>query len=1400
MFTKRLLIPLLMLFCLQAPAQDFISLNVNDGLSNNQVNCIYKDSKGFMWFGTMSGLNRYDGTTYRVYRHKPSDSLSISDNYILAIYPAPGDRMYIHTRNGDVVYNPVTEQFEKAAAWLAALGLPAYGITCMQRSGNTYWFAYQDGRLFCKKQDSPVKQIAVKPDSENPVTGLEGTQSGYMLALHKNGELDKIAVNTMQLTERKNLISPQPLKKPLSMRLFIDSDDDLWIYMEGTDYGVTYVDGKTWHTQRLNSRNSELNNDIVNSIVQDDKGQIWIGTDHGGINLLNKKTFSVQHLLHRDDNSKSIAENAIYALYKDDLGIIWCGTYKSGISYYAESMHKFALHNRRPEERSPMAYNDVNCFAEDQQGNLWIGSNGGGLMFYDRQKNTYRQWKHNPNDPGSISADVILSLLVDKDNSLWIGYYYGGLDHLVNGRITHYAPDPENSLSMADKTPWKLFRDSQNDLWIGTLGSGLDRFDPKGPAFYHNNVSMHNSVHSNFITDLTEDKQGNLWIATAYGIDMMDKAKGLFIHYLHDTHGLSNDNVNAILCDSRGFIWAGSRDGLCVFNAATQRFRTFRMEDGLPDNNIIAILEDNGGHLWVSTSNGLSKITPRQEAGKGIVGISCRNFNYKDGLQGDAFNVNAALKLRSGELVFGGANGFNLFDPASIIQARTEPPLVFTSLQLFNRTVGVDEKIHNHVILPAGLPETKEITLRYDENDFSLDFAALDFLNTDKNKYTYVYMLEGFNREWQTADARSKRITYTNINPGTYTLRLKALNDDGDASWKGISLKITIRPPFWATGWAYCVYALLLAGGLFLLRHITLQRVHRRFALAQERKEVQRLHELDMLKIKLFTNLSHEFRTPVSLILAPLDEVIRHEKEPVYRQKLYLMRRNARRLLNLVNQLMDFRRMEMHELKLDPTPGDLIDFIREAVYSFSDLAERKQMQLEFQTDTAQLFTSFDHDKIERILFNLLSNAFKFTPVGGAVRVGVQVSTDGEDAVLELKVQDTGIGIPADRRESVFEQFFKHDVPGGINTQGSGIGLAITREFVKLCKGQIGVESEVNKGTVFTILLPFKREAGIAGEDKPGVAAWSGGWEQEGKPLVTGLEPVAILRPAASGPEDKPLATAHEPELKQPATPHEPGLKPAALPRDKATVLLVEDNDDFRFYLKENMQEDYNVLEAANGVEGWQKVLAAHPDLVVSDVNMPLMDGISLCAKIRSDSRTRRIPVILLTAMAGEEQQLKALDQGAADYLVKPFNVEIMLSRVRNVLAARNVAPKVILPLQADEAPALSPDEKFMQKALEIVERNLSNPDFSVEELSRELCMNRVSVYRRIFAISGQPPIEFIRGIRLQRAAQLLSRSEMNVAEVAYEVGFNNPKYFSKYFKMVYHMLPSAYQAANRKQV
>jgi signal transduction histidine kinase/ligand-binding sensor domain-containing protein/DNA-binding response OmpR family regulator len=1360
--SKRLYLQIPLLFLLlhityaQQPTYEFSSLNINDGLSNNQVNSIYKDARGFMWFGTMSGLNRYDGYGFKIFRHSQGDSLSLNDDYIDGIYPAPDNRLYIKTRNGDNLYDPVKEQFSDATAWLRKNRLPVLGVNCLRQEGGNWWIAYTDSGLYRIDSTRRVSKVVLEHKGSR-LADINAIGPDRLGALYMDGFLEILDIRSgTKLSELNVFVEHVGDRQPLSLRLFTDAQQDIWVHMPGTDFGVVYYSRATNTIKRLSSRDGVLNNDIVNSIVQDGQGRIWIGTDHGGINVIDKADFSSRFLMNREEDASSLAENAVYAMYKDTQGIIWCGTYKRGLSYYAGNIKKFGLYRRKQADRNSLPYNDVNCFAEDKKGNLWIGTNGGGLIYFDRANGSFTRYEHNPADDNSISSNVVLSLYIDRHENLWIGYYFGGMDFFSNGKITHYRHDEKNPNSLANKTVWKIYRDQRNNFWIGTLGGGLDRFDPSNNIFYHNHTNLPNSVHSNFISALAEDRNGNLWVGTAYGIDVLDKAKGIFVHYLASTHKLSNDNVSSLLHDSKGNMWAGTRDGLNVFDPQTQEFRTFRMADGLPDNNIMCILEDNEGHLWVSTTNGLSKIIVNQTK-EGIT-IHCRNYDEQDGLQGKAFNINAALRLRSGELAFGGADGFNIFRGADIPQHKEAPPVVFTSLQLFNKTIGVNEKLHNHVILPAALPELDEVTLRHYENDFSIDFAALSFINADKNRYAYI--LEGFNKEWQSTDGKSRRVNYTNVPPGDYTLRLKAANEDGVWNEKGVSLRIRILPPFWKTPLAYAIYAVLIFLVLFFSRKMVIRRAHMRFALQQERLEAQRLHELDMMKIKLLTNVSHEFRTPVSLILAPLEELLKHTKETDHKQKLRLVRSNAKRLLNLVNQLMDFRKMEMKELKPDPVWGDVAGFVKEVAHSFTDLAERKQVAFSYQSDCERLYTFFDHDKLERILFNLLSNAFKFTPRDGAITVNVHVTQTEGKALMEIKVEDTGIGIPTERQDKIFERFFQSDTHTGLVSQGSGIGLAITREFVKLANGTMTVESEVDKGSCFTVTLPFELaeappEAEVATSDTP----------QEELPS-----------PA--------IVTEEKPDKKE--------------DRKEQTILLVEDNDDFRFYLKENLKAYYDIIEAPDGKAGWQKALSAHPDLVVSDINMPQMDGMELCKKIKTDSRTRHIPVILLTAMAGEQEQLQGLEAGAVDYMVKPFNFEIMLSRVRNILNRQTPAKLIVGQSAVDSGQSLSPDEKFLQRALEIVEKQLSNADFSVEELSRELCMNRVSVYRRIFSITGQTPVEFIRNVRLQRAAQLLAKTEMNVAEVAYEVGFNNPKYFAKYFKIAFKMLPSAYASAMRK--
>jgi len=551
-------------------------------------------------------------------------------------------------------------------------------------------------------------------------------------------------------------------------------------------------------------------------------------------------------------------------------------------------------------------------------------------------------------------------------------------------------------------------------------------------------------------------------------------------------------------------------------------------------------------------------------------------------------------------------------------------------------------------------------------------------------------------------------------------------------------------------------------------RRIDMQRAKMRFELEHEREEAQRLHELDMMKIKFFTNVSHEFRTPLSLILTPVDKLLRSAHEPEQKKQFQLIHRNARRLLNLVNQLLDFRKMEVQELRLNPVQGDILNFVKEVSYSFTDLAEKKNIRFSYTSNPERFITQFDHDKIERILFNLLSNAFKFTNENGFVSVDVNIIKNDAGDQLEIKVKDNGIGIDKDKQANIFEHFFQSDVPQTMLNQGSGIGLSITREFVRLHGGTIEVESDVNKGSCFTVLIPVSEV-----EEHSPVDAFTMQKELNENNVAlngNGFEEQAVYKVKASNGK-------------------------------KQTILLVEDNEDFRFYLKDNLKEFYHVIEAPNGRAGWQKVLAMHPDLVVSDISMPLMDGIELCKKIKKDQRTRQIPVILLTAMMGDDNHLKGLETGATDFMTKPFNFEIMLSRIRNILSEQKTLKKTLnkqVEVKASEAKIESADEKFIRSALEIIEKNLSNADFSVEELSRELYMSRVAVYKRIFALTGKAPIDFIRSIRLQRAAQLLEDSSLTVAEVAYEVGFNNPKYFSKFFKAEFNQVPSAYTSQKRK--
>ncbi len=1363
----------------------FSLIDINDGLSHNQVTCFLKDSRGYLWVGTAAGLNRYDGYQLKVFRYNSRDTSSINANGINKLFEDPEGNIWVQTNAGISIYNPQTESFSKdLGKYLKRYSLSADNVeNIIKDNAGNYWFIHTGAGITrynpATKESVILKSIPADNSSvsSNFVSALQQNAEGDIWLIHRNGILEKLDGKSLKVTERTTAISEKSDRQLLNYELLVDSDDAIWVSLPLDGKGVFFYDPSSETLSHFHKKSARfpLNNDFAKGVTEASKGIIWVGTDHGGINVIDKKDFSVQYILHNEEMEKSLSQNSIVTLYKDNEGIVWIGTFKKGVNYYHPNIFRFPHFKNQPSIPSGLPYDDVNTFAEDDKGNLWIGTNGGGLLYLNRETGVYTSYRHDSQNPGSLSSDIIVSLLIDREGMLWVGTYLGGLNKFDGKTFTHYKSNAEDPESLSDNSVWELFEDSRGNIWAGTLQGGLNLLDKDTEQFIHlKNGAGEIPIHCDYISAMAEDRHGNIWIGGGSGIDILNLKSRKVTYLTHDPadeESLTSNSIWSVYRDSFDNMWVGTADGLNLYNEADSSFLRFTTEDGLPGSNIISILEDRANNLWLSTANGVSNLVIDRSGGVATSreNVSFRNYDERDGLQGKTFNENAALKTGKGEMIFGGANGFNIFYPESLRRNQNTPDIVFTDFQLFSKSVAVGEETGGRILLPRALANVDKVTLYHDENVFAIEFAALNFLHPEKNKFRYK--LEGFDKDWHDVDNQNRRVTYTNLDPGEYEFKVLASNNDGVWNEEGSSIIIAVLAPFWKTNEAYALYIMLVLLGLYISRRRTLQKERAKFRLEQERREARQLHELDLMKIRFFTNVSHEFRTPISLILAPVERLLSKSDNPVEQKQYQMIHRNAKRLLNLVNQLLDFRKIEVEGLKLHSSEGNVIKFISESVHSFSDLSEKKNVELTFKSDLKELYAGFDMDKLEKILFNLLSNAFKFTPENGKIEVSAGCYDNDSSSegikILEIKVKDTGIGIPKEKHDKVFERFFRNDVPGSMVNQGSGIGLAITKEFVKIHGGTIAVESEPGNGSCFIVRIPVREMAG--GPEKYGA-------EEVGQEEIK------------------------EEKLLKRETKKEEAMVPG-VPDKNPLVLLVEDNEDFRFYLKDNLGVHFSIIEAQNGKEGWQKALSSGPDLIVSDLMMPEMNGMDLCKKIREDKRTSHIPFVLLTAHAAEEQKLKGLNIGANDYVTKPFNFEILLSRINNLISQKQLMQKVYekkISVQTSEVNIVSLDDKLIQNAIKIVEENLSNPDFSVELLSRELGMSRAHLYKKMVAITGSSPVEFIRKIRLQRAAQFLEKSQLTVAEVAYKVGFNNTKYFTRYFKSEFNILPSLY-AGSRKE-
>lgn len=1334
---------------LTAKTQDisFDYFQLEDGLPNNQIQCIYQDSKGWMWIGTSQGLSRFDGYSFVNFLPNPADSNSLRGNLVRVITEDKHGNLLVGTENGGLnVFDRRKERFSHPLSRYSEFRIREVSVNAIEFDNNGNTLIGTDFNLFVI--DSLGNIEALKPRHTAGIPNLEGNFIRN-LQFDKDGNL-WIGTNNgvFKYLPSSNLLEKFDLPfEDLSNReiweIFLDDEGYIWI---GTySDGAFLVHPETGRAEKIVLTPVVERSETVRSISRGIFGEYWIGT-RGGLYVYSKSLGVTGFYRHDERNPRSLSNNSVLSIFNDKTGETWIGT-RGGLNLLAKSKQVFHNFTALPGDNRYLNSNTVWTFWLDRKGKIWIGTEDGGINIFDPETETYSYLVNDEKNNNTISQNCIKAFQEDNHGNLWVGTYLGGIDiiDLGSGRISHFTHNPDIKGTLSDNRVWDILKDKNGTLWIATSG-GVDIYDEKRGSFRH--VPQING--NDQVSWMNEDSNGNIWFGALNEIIIYNPKENIIKRHAEHSRSMFEDSKNRV--------WITTSDrGIALYSIGTGAIKYYVETDGLANNQALCILEDNENNLWISTSNGLSRFNPRDEI--------FYNFSARDGLGNNQFCYGAALKLPSGEMLFGTVSGFNRFNPAEIQPPDQNVPLVFTDLRIFNKSVpvGTDKKS----VLMQSISETSHLVLRFDQNVFTLEFAALNYVNSNNNLYTYK--LEGFNTDW-IEPSKTRTATYTNLNPGDYTLRIKRIVPGLQDTSNELQMKITILPPFWKTNLFLTLSFVLIILLIYSLVRFVINREKIKNQLILERINARKLHEIDMMKLRFFTNISHEIRTPLTLILGPLEKL--KDKEltaPEIRENLRLMYRNAKNLDKLISQLLDFRKLQTGNLKLNLTEGDIVDFIRNIVNSFNDFALEKEITLKFNTLKKSLNAAFDPDKIEKILNNLISNAFKFTEPGGTITVNFSLVFDSgndefeetgkEQQFIEISVRDTGKGIAGKNLNRIFQRFFQPD--NEENNSGVGIGLALVKELVEIHKGNVFVTSKPGKGTKFTFRIPY-------------------------------IASVARVDEKEKAPFEQEIAPDYKPEYL--SIENDDNLQ-------SRIMLIVEDNADVRRFISGHFNTFFKILEAKNGEEGWKLALENIPDIIISDIIMPGIDGYGLCKLVKEDERTSHIPVILLTALHSKEHEIKGITTGADDYITKPFDLSVLQAKVENLLSIRESLREKFsgtVVLEPKNVIITSPDERFLQRAIEVVEQNISNSDLDIEKFSTLVGVSRMQLYRKLHALTDMTVKEFIRSIRLKRAVQLLEQNKLNVSEVAYEVGFKDLSHFRKCFKREYGMSASEYIATARK--
>jgi len=1346
----------------------FRHLTTDDGLPTNWCWEVMKDSQGFIWITTRAGLCRYDGYNIKIFQYDPSDSTSISDNISTkdCILEDKEGALWIGTLNGLNRYDPATDKFTRFKHIPSQPGsISNNRITCLLEDSNgTLWIGVgSEGGLnrydeltntfnaFIPVLNDPSLDIPVIMSLLEDQKGKfwVGTSKGLLLFDRQMEEFSPIHVANDY---------PELKDPPYCTTIHEDTDGAIVI---GTPQGFILYDEDKQNLKPFPSLfQANLNKPRTDFLPGnfDEKYTHWI-IWLVGLYGFNEHTSDIARVRPDPHDPRSISGNILKSIFRDESGMLWIPG-EFGVNIMDPFQQRIRNYPGKAGD-----YTESTCFLEDNRGHLWKSSYH--LEEYDRNMNLVKNYPSSINNPGNMYTwGAVWSLLEDNESNIWAGNDKNGLFLLKNG--TDVFTPCTFSVSGVSFI-YDIFQDSSGTLWIGTQSGLFYRKKGDIPFTHFYNESDWDLLNRPIILNINEDRSGNLWIATAgkglFYQPSSSRGTNTFFQLLHDPmdkNSLSNNRVWATHEDSKGTFWVATEHGLNKRIGNENKFiRYFNNSD--PGTNFIYDLTDDGrGSLWLTTESGLIRFTPdtvdngRQSTGR-----------FKQILPFNDIFPYRIYRNKVGQIFVGGkfnsGKGYYSFHPDSIPDNRHIPPVVLTDFRVNNKPHHLDTLI----------TLKKHLVLKYNQNFFTIEYAALDYHDPEKNQYAHY--LEGFEEDWIFTD-NYRLANYTDVRPGNYILHVKGSNNDDYWNETGTSLAITILPPPWKTWWAYMLYGIVVIGTAYLLIRFYLKRLALSQRLELDHMEAKKLKELDHLKSRFFANISHEFRTPLTLILGPLEKFRSKISDKEGTKDLIIMQRNALRLQNLINQLLNLSKLEFGQMKLHAMEVDLIKLVNGYVMSFESLAKQRNIHLVFKAQEKVVQTYVDQEKLEKILYNLLSNAFKFTPEKGQITVEVF----SHQSMVKIIVSDNGPGIPPDKLPLICDRFYQADDSFTREQEGTGIGLALTKELVELHHGNITVESEVNKGTNFTVNLPLGREHLNEEEiiDQDEISKFKNHLP-DGKAGMPNVE-YSEKSYDPSDSSDEQQAIGHE------------------LP----VLLIVEDNSDLREYICDSLSKLYQILEAQDGEKGLKLAIETLPDLIISDVMMPKIDGFELCKKLKIDERTSHIPVILLTARAGMESKIEGLETGADDYITKPFDARELLVRINNLLELRQKlrerfikdAEQIGLSTLIDlpEADISSMEQKFLQKAIGIVNTNLSDPEFSVKIFCAEMAMSNMQLHRKLVAVTGQTANRFIRSYRLNHAAKLLEKSTGNVTEIAYEVGFNNLSWFAKCFQEQFGMSPSEY--------